>query len=70
MLLETILKILGWIFVLVPMFTFISISFSMIRGAANDDETIKALVLIALAAFFMGSILLLLLYLTNIFKAI
>lgn len=70
MLLETILKVLGWTFVIVPTFTFISISFYMIRGAANDDETVKALVLIALAAFFMGSILLLLLYLTDIFKAI
>ncbi len=68
--LELILKILGWVFVLAPTFTFISVSFYMIRGAADDDETIKALVLIALAAFFMGSILLLLLYLTDIFKTI
>ncbi len=63
------LKILGWIFVLAPTVTFISISFYMIRGAMADDETVKALVLIGLAAFFMGIILLLMLYLTDVFKA-
>ncbi len=70
MTLELVLKIIGWFFVLGPTITFISISFYMIRGAAEDDVTIMALVLIALALFFMGGILLLLLYLTNIFKGI
>lgn len=68
MTLETILQFIGWLFVLGPTITFMSISFYMIRGAAEDDVLIKALVLIALALFFMGAILLLLLYLTDIFK--
>ncbi len=67
--LELVLKIIGWLFVLGPTITFISISFYMIRGAAEDDVTIMALVLIALALFVMGAILLLLLYLTNVFQA-
>lgn len=68
--LELVLKIIGWLFVLGPTLTFICISFYMIRGAAEDDVTIMALVLIALALFFMGAILLLLLYLTNVFTGI
>ncbi|MBI5370232.1 hypothetical protein HZA85_03530 [Candidatus Uhrbacteria bacterium] len=68
MTLELILKIIGWLFVLGPTITFMSISFHMIRGAAEDDVTVKALVLIALALFFMGAIMLLLLYLTDVFK--
>jgi hypothetical protein len=67
MTLELALKIIGWFFVLGPTITFIAISFYMIRGAAEDDATIMALVLIALALFFMGAILLLLLYLTDVF---
>lgn len=70
MTLETILKFIGWLFVLIPTLTFMSISFYMIRGAAEDDVLIKALVLIALALFFMGAILLLLLYLTDVFNVI
>ncbi len=68
MILELALKILGWIFVIGPTLTFISISFYMIKGAMNDDATVKALVLLGLALFFMGAIMLLLLYLTDLFK--
>lgn len=68
--LELPLKVLGWIFVLVPTVTFLSISFHMIRGAAKDDSTIQALALIALTVFFMGSVILLLLYLTDIFQTL
>lgn len=70
MTLETMLKILGWMFVLGPTIAFLSISFTMIRGAMGDDETVRALVLLSLAFFFMGAILLLLLYLTNIFQKV
>lgn len=70
MTLELILKIIGWIFVIVPTFTFMSISFYMIKGAADDDTTVKALVMLALTAFLMGVILLLALYLTNIFQSV
>lgn len=65
---ENTLKIIGWLFVLGPTVTFISISFYMIKGASEDDVTVKALVLIALALFAMGAIILLMLYLTNIFR--
>lgn len=70
MLLEVILKILGWLFVLVPSVTFVSISFYMIKGAADDDATVKTLVLTGLLFFFMGVIMLLLLSLTDIFRTI
>ncbi len=66
MTLESVLKIIGWIFVLVPTVAFLTISFTMIKGAANDDATVKALVLLAVTTFFMGTILLLALYFTNI----
>ena len=68
MTLEIFLKVLGWFFVGAPTVTFISISFYMIKGAMEDDEAVKALTLIGLAAFFMGAILLLMLYLTDVFK--
>ena len=67
MTLEFVLKIIGWTFVLVPTLAFVTISFNMIQGAANDDATVKALVLLAVTAFFMGLIMLLILYLTNVF---
>lgn len=66
--LENVLKIIGWLFVLGPTFTFISISFYMIKGAADDDITVKALVLIALALFSIGAMMLLILYLTKAFE--
>lgn len=68
MTLEIALMVLGWVFVGVPTVTFISVSFYMIQGAAKDDEAVKALVLLGITSFFMGTILLLLLFLTNIFK--
>lgn len=66
--LELALIVLGWTFVAVPTIAFLFVSFYMVKGAANDDETVKALVLLGLASFFMGAILVLLLYLTDIFK--
>lgn len=68
MTLELALKVLGWTFVAVPTMTFLGVSFYMIKGATTDDETVKALVLLGLSTFFMGAILLLLLYLTDIFQ--
>jgi len=70
MVLEVILKILGWVFVLVPSIAFISVSFQMIKGAAGDDVTVKTLVLTGLTFFCMGVIMLLLLSLTDIFAAL
>ncbi len=68
MTLELALKILGWIFVIGPAATFISIGFYMIKGASNDDPAVKGLALLGITLFFMGIIMLLLLYLTDVFK--
>jgi len=65
--LETILTVIGWLFVLGPTLAFICVSFYVIKGAMGDDVVVNALVLIGLAFFFMGAILLLTLYLTNVF---
>ncbi|MBM5789504.1 hypothetical protein FJZ23_00205 [Candidatus Parcubacteria bacterium] len=68
MTLELAFFVLGWIFVGIPTVIFLGVSFSMIKGAATDDETVKALVLLSLTSFFMGAIILLVLYLTNLFE--
>jgi len=65
--LETILTAIGWLFVLGPTLAFVFVSFYVIKGAMGDDVVVNALVLIGLAFFFMGAILLLTLYLTNVF---
>ncbi|MBI2475119.1 hypothetical protein HYV69_01705 [Candidatus Uhrbacteria bacterium] len=65
--LEAALTVIGWLFVLGPTLAFVCVSFYVIKGAMGDDVVVNALVLIGLAFFFMGSILLLILYLTNLF---
>ncbi|HAU66596.1 MAG: hypothetical protein UT30_C0005G0004 [Candidatus Uhrbacteria bacterium GW2011_GWF2_39_13] len=62
-----ILKILGWIFALVPFITFFVISITMIKGAGKDDPSIQALSLIGLTIFLMGLITLLVVYLSDLF---
>ena len=65
--LAQIIKVLGWVFCITPIAIFIVISTAMIRGAMEDDDLIKSLVMIGLAVFFIGLIMLFLIYLTNIF---
>ncbi len=65
--LALILKGIGWVFVIIPLIIYIVISFSMLKGFANDDEHIKGFFLMGITIFLMGGILLLLLYLTDFF---
>lgn len=66
MLIKTLL-ILGWIFTLTPVVIFLGVSIYMVRGIMKDDDNLKALILLGFTIFIMGSILLLSIYLTNLF---
>ena len=68
--LELVLKSIGWIFVLVPILAFLTISVQMVKGVAKEDETIMAIVLAGIGAFGIGAVLLLVLYLTDFFPVI
>lgn len=59
------LKILGWMFAIIPFSAFVIISFNLIKGVGNDDPLILALALIGLTMFLMGVITLIVVYLTN-----
>ncbi len=61
------LKILGWMFTLVPLTAFILISINLIKGVGQDDPLILSLALIGLTVFLMGVITLIVVYLTNFF---
>ncbi|MBI4714063.1 hypothetical protein HY771_02675 [Candidatus Uhrbacteria bacterium] len=65
--LETILLVIGLVFVIGPTLGFIGVSFYVIKGAMGDDIVIKSLVLLGIAFSVIGAILLLSLYLTNVF---
>ncbi len=65
--LENIIKGIGWVFTLTPIVVFIGIGVVMIKGAMKDDELVRSLVLLAIGIFFIGVILLLLIYLTRLF---
>jgi hypothetical protein len=66
MTLELTLKILGWMFTLIPLSAFILISINLIRGVGEDDPLILALALIGLTMFLMGVITLILVYLSSV----
>lgn len=61
------LKILGWMFALIPFSAFVIISINLIKGVGDDDPLILALALIGLTMFLMGVITLIVVYLTNYF---
>lgn len=63
-----IVKVLGWIFLITPTVVFVIVSAYMIKGAMGDDDVIKAIVMVGLLFFFLGIIMLLLIYLTNVFS--
>lgn len=66
MLIKTLL-ILGWIFTITPLTIFLGVSIYMVKGIMKDDENLAALILLGFTMFIMGAILLLSIYLTNIF---
>ena len=59
------LKILGWMFTVIPLSAFMIISINLIKGVGKDDALILALALIGLTMFLMGVITLIVVYLTN-----
>ena len=61
------LKILGWMFTVIPLSAFMIISINLIKGVGKDDALILALALIGLTMFLMGVITLIVVYLTNFF---
>lgn len=59
------LKVLGWMFTLIPFTAFMIISINLIKGVGKDDSLILALALIGLTMFLLGVATLLVVYLTN-----
>ena len=64
--LSNVIKVIGWSFSVTPLVIFVGVGVFMIKGAMKDDELIRSLVMICSAFFFIGVIMLLLIYLTNI----
>ena len=64
--LKNVLYMVGWAFSIIPVLVFVVFSAKMIWGASGDDEVVRAIVLAGVAMFFIGIILLLMMYLTNI----
>jgi len=59
------LKILGWIFTLVPLTLYLVISVKLIKGVGKDDPLILTFAMIGLSIFLMGVITLTVVYLTD-----
>jgi len=59
------LQVIGWFFVIVPVIGLLGFSVWMIISVMNDDDGIKAFVIILVAAWFVGLAILLLTYFTN-----
>lgn len=59
------LKLLGWMFTVIPFSAFMIISINLIKGVGKDDPLILALALIGLTMFLTGVITLIIVYLTN-----
>ena len=62
MAIDTIFKILGWIFFLTPFLVAATLSIYMINGAAKDDDITKALLRLGLAITFIGAGILVVFY--------
>lgn len=58
-------KVIAWAMTLTPMTVFVIISFYMMAGAAEDDESVKGLLMLGLGIFFIGLILLIMAYFTH-----
>lgn len=60
-----ILKVLGWMFTLIPLAAHIVVSVKMIQGVGKDDPLIPAIALIGLTMFLMGLTTLIVVYFTD-----
>jgi energy-converting hydrogenase Eha subunit E len=63
--LDLAIKFIGWVFAGVPLLVFLGISGTMVWGAAQDDEVIKAVVMLALSVFAIGVLILVVAYFTT-----
>ncbi len=64
--LDLIIKIIAWVMSITPVVVFIIVSSYMIKGAAEDDETIMGLVMLAVTIFGIGVAILTLTYFTDL----
>lgn len=58
-------KVIGWAMALTPLTVFVVVSFYMMSGAAEDDDSIKGLLMLGVGIFALGVILLAASYFTN-----
>lgn len=63
-----ILKIIGWLFISIPLGALFIFCIYMLIGLSKDDEAIKSLITVGFVIFFIGLSLLILTYLTNVFS--
>ncbi len=63
--LDLVLRIIAWVMAITPIVVFIIVSSYMIKGAAEDDETIMGLVMLAVTIFGIGVAILTLTYFTD-----
>lgn len=60
--LDLALKVIAWAMTVTPVTVFLVISFYMVWGASQDDDSIKGLIMLAVGIFSVGAILLLMTY--------
>ena len=63
-----ILKIIGWLFIGVPLSAFFVFCIYMLIGLSKDDEAVSGLIKVGFIVFLIGLALLVLIYLTNTFS--
>lgn len=60
--LDLALKVIAWAMTVTPVTVFLIISFYMMWGASQDDDSIKGLMMLGIGIFAVGAILLLMTY--------
>lgn len=65
-----VVKIIAWFLFATPLLVFLGLSIWMLRGLMEDDAIIKALTMLGIAFFLIGTILLVLIYMTDILPRI
>lgn len=63
--LDLAVKVVAWAMTVTPVTVFVVISFYMMWGAAEDDDSIKGLIMLGLGIFSIGAVLLGLSYFTE-----
>lgn len=66
--LEVVIKVIGWILVLLPVLAFLIASFKIMAGLMEDDGFIKMLIMSSFAIFGLGVVILILIYLTDVLQ--